>query len=119
MEALLQVWNEVQQECNKKKNKEISMEEKSDIDIFFEYLNTTDVIFRDGICITDLDARKHWYSVLPITVSDVIINPNHTFIVLFKNGAKHRYKFYTLTPHFHSAENPNCEEIVEHTTKGE
>ncbi len=74
---------------------------KTKIDIFFEYLNTAEVVYKDDVCITDMHTFKNTYCMLPTDIERVAINPNHTFTVLFENGEKNVFLFYTLKPHFH------------------
>ena len=93
------------------------MSKKTDIDIFYEYLNTADIVYKDNICITDLNTRKHKDDVIQSLITDVIINPNRTFTVYFGNGDKNVFELYTTVPHFYKVENPDFKKIAKHTMK--
>ena len=74
---------------------------KSNKQIFLEYLSTADIVYKDDVCITDIITRKHAYDILPSDIEDVGINPNHTFTVKFDNGEKNRFELYILNGHYH------------------
>jgi len=77
---------------------------KNSKDIFFEYLNTAEIVYKDDVCITNISTRKHAYNILPSDIKEVCINPNHTFSVLFSNGEKNRFELYVLKAHYHSTD---------------
>ncbi len=74
---------------------------KTKIDIFFEYLQTADVVYKDSTCITNMSTFKHAYGMLPTDIECVAINPNKTFTVLFDNGEKNVFELYMIKPHFY------------------
>ena len=76
------------------------MNNKESIKIFFEYLNTAAVVYKDDVCVTNMNTYQHTYDIIGDDVIAVNINPNHTFKVLFENREEVVFTFYMLTPHF-------------------
>lgn len=74
---------------------------KSTIEIFFEYLNTADIVYKNNVCITDMNTRKHRYDIIPSDIEKVCINPNHTFTVWFDNDEKDVFELYTTKGHYY------------------
>jgi len=88
--------------------------EKTNIEIFFEYLNTSDVVYKNDICITNMDTHKNRYDMLITGVQDVGINPNHTFTVYFENGEIDNFELYTTKAHYHPTDYVDIDLIVRH-----
>ena len=88
---------------------------KTNKDIFFEYLNTADIVYKNDNCITDMSTHKHRCDMLITDIEDVAINPNHTFTVYFKNGDKDTFELYTMKGHYQSTDNVDIDIIVKHS----